>query len=299
MPLIAKPKWMTWAEVVKRVWLRANDDDVSGRAAELAYYFLLAIFPLLILLISLLGLFSSVGRDVSADVMVYLSMVLPDSASALVSKTLHEITASSGGAKLSFGLIGSLWSASVGMSAVIDTLNAEYGVKEGRSFFKLHALSIFLTIAVSGLMLTAVVMVLFGDRLAQALPLGGLTILFWKIVQWPLALICVLLGFAATYYFAPDVEQRRWHWITPGSIIGVGLWLLASLALRIYLHLFNTFSATYGSLGAAIVLLLWFYLTGAAILLGAEVNVVIENAAADEGTPEAKQQGQKHPKRAA
>ena len=116
-----------------------------------------------------------------------------------------------------------------------------------------------------------------------------------KIAQWPVAIALVLLGFALVYFFAPDVKEQKWHWITPGAIIGVALWLAASFALKIYLHFFDRYSATYGSLGAVIVLLLWFYVLGASLLFGAEINSVIEDAAAAEGHPDAKFKGEKAP----
>jgi membrane protein len=295
MPAIVKPDWLTWKEVAKRTWARANEDDVFGRAAQLAYYFLLALFPLMIFLIAVLGLFASTGEHLRAGLFQYLNQTLPASAYVLVQKTLDEIIRSSGGGKISLGLILSIWSASAGMLAIMDTLNVAYGVREGRSFIKLHALAIGLTIAVAALMIAAVTLLLFGSYLVKVLPLGGAMTLFWKFAQYPISIACALLVFALIYYAAPDVEQRRWHWITPGSIVGVALWLLASLALRVYLHFFNNYSATYGSLGAVIILLLWFYLSGVAILLGAEVNVVLENAAAESGIEDAKLKGEKTP----
>ena len=120
----------------------------------------------------------------------------------------------------------------------------------------------------------------------------------WKIVQWPIAFFFLTLVFAIIYYAAPDVEQRHWQWISPGAVVGILLWLAVSFGFRVYLHFFNSYSATYGALGAVIILLLWFYMTGAAILAGAEVNVEIENAAAKRGEPEAKHKGEKRPQAA-
>jgi len=115
----------------------------------------------------------------------------------------------------------------------------------------------------------------------------------WTLVQVPLALVFVLFAFALIYYFAPDLYDQRWYWITPGSVIGVTLWLIVSFVLRLYLRHFDSYSLTYGSLGAVIILLLWFYLTGVAILLGGKINAEIENAAAQAGVPEAKHYGEK------
>jgi membrane protein len=131
--------------------------------------------------------------------------------------------------------------------------------------------------------------------LANHVGLGPLAIWSWKILQWPIAFAFLALVFSLTYYHCPDVDQRHWQWLTPGSIVGMLTWLIASAALRIYLHYYNSYTATYGSLGGVMILLLWFYVTGMMLLLGAEVNAEIENAAAKRGLPDAKQKGQKAP----
>jgi membrane protein len=194
---------------------------------------------------------------------------------------------------MSFGIIFSLWSASAGMSAIMDTLNAEYEVSEGRSFIRRSATAVGLSIACAVLLVCAVTIVLAGGS-TQAFAFGTSSALL-KIALWFIALALVLLVFAIIYYFAPDVKDHKWHWITPGAVVGLTLWLLVSLALKLYLHFFDRYSATYGSLGAVIVLLLWFYLSGASILMGAEINSVLENAAADAGVPDAKHEGEKAP----
>ena len=176
----------------------------------------------------------------------------------------------------------------------MDTLNVEYEVHEGRSFIKRNAIALGLTLAVAILLIAAVTIVLAGGPAAEAFS-GGIVKMTIKIVQWPIAIALVLLGFALVYFFAPDVKEQKWHWITPGAISGVALWLTASFALKIYLHFFDRYSATYGSLGAVIILLLWFYVSGASLLFGAEINSVVEYAAAAEGEPYAKLKGEKAP----
>jgi membrane protein len=180
------------------------------------------------------------------------------------------------------------------MSAIMDTLNAEYEIHESRSFVKRNAVALGLTLGVAVLLIGAVAIVIAGGPAAEAFSDGIVTTAI-KIVQWPVAIALVLLGFALVYFFAADVKEQKWHWITPGAIFGVALWLAASFALKIYLHFFNTYSATYGSLGAVIILLLWFYVSGASLLFGAEINSVIEDAAAAEGEPDAKMKGEKAP----
>jgi membrane protein len=148
----------------------------------------------------------------------------------------------------------------------------------------------------SGLMLVALGIVLFGGWAAQFASthgLGEVAVTAWKVLHAPVALLFVVVGFATLYYWGPDVEQKRWYWITPGSMVGVLLWVIASAGFRIYLHFFNTYSATYGSLGAVIILLLWFYITSLALLVGAEINASIEHAAAEHGRADAKLKGER------
>ena len=294
MPAIIKPSSISWTEVFKRTWREAGEDDVFGRSAQLAYYFFLALFPLLICVIAVLGVFAGKGAHVQEAVLDFLGNLLPGSASTLVQKTLTEVDQAHSISKLSIGLVFSLWSASAGMSAIMDTLNAEYEVHEGRSFIKRNAVALGLTLAVAMLLIGAVAIVLAGGPTAEAFS-GGIVKIVIKIAQWPVAIALVLFGFALVYFFAPDVKEQEWHWITPGAIAGVALWLAASFALKTYLHFFDRYSATYGSLGAVIILLLWFYVSGASLLFGAELNSVIEDAAAAEGEPDAKAKGEKAP----
>jgi membrane protein len=156
-----------------------------------------------------------------------------------------------------------------------------------------------LTLILSVLIITALLLVLYGGRIADYVALnygfGETFTVAWKIFQWPLVLAFVLLAFALIYYFAPDVRDQKWIWVTPGAVIGVGLWLLVSFSFRLYLHFFDSYSKTYGALGAVIVLMLWLYLSGAAILIGGEVNSEIEHAAARAGARDAKEEGEKAP----
>jgi membrane protein len=151
------------------------------------------------------------------------------------------------------------------------------------------------------LIISALVLVLYGGKIADSLAghygFNGAFTLAWKISQWPIVLAFLLLGFALIYYWAPDIHDQDWRWVTPGSIVAVVLWLLVSFGFRLYLHYFDSYSKTYGSLGAVIVLMLWLYLTGAAILIGGEVNADIEAAAARQGAPAAKGKGEKSPDR--
>lgn len=261
---------------LKRVAQRINDDDIFGRAAQLSYYFLLALFPLFLVLINVLGYLAQEGTKFREQLLTYLAAVMPRSAIALVRTTLNEISDASGTGKLSFGLLAALWAASNGMGAISDTLNTAYNLKERRPWWKVRIISVCLTVALAILILAALAIVLYGGTIGEALAarygFGDLFTIVWKIVQWPIALVFVLTTFNLIYNFAPDLPPGARSWITPGAFVGVGLWLIVSFGFRAYLSFFDSYSVTYGSLGAVIVLMLWFYLTGVAILIGGEVN---------------------------
>ena len=201
---------------------------------------------------------------------------MPGSAFTLVRTTLDEISVSSGTGKLSFGLLAALWAASNGMGAVSNTLNIAYSVKERRPWWRVRLISVCLTIALAVLILAALAIVLYGGSIGEALAARfGFGILFttvWTIVQWPIALAFVLTTFNLIYNFAPNISPQARRWMTPGAFVAVALWLLVSFGFRLYLGFFESYSVTYGSLGALIVLMLWFYLSGVAILIGGEVN---------------------------
>ena len=290
---------LTWRRLSSRVWADIYDGDLATRAAALSYYFLLALFPLLIFLTAALGYFADAGTDLRRNLLNYLASVAPRTASALVRETVAEITENADTGKLSFGLVAALWFASFGMGAVGDTLNAAYKVRESRAWWRVRLVSLGLTASLAVIIVSALALMFYGgeigESLAARLDLGDAFKAVWSVVQWPVVLVFVLFGFALIYYFAPDLKHQKWYWITPGSLAGVALWLLVSFVFRIYLQYFDRYSVTYGSLGAVIVLLLWFYLTGAAILGGGKVNAVIEHAAARRGAPEAKLPGEKSP----
>ena len=266
----------SWGVHLRRLGQRINEDDVFGRAAQLSYYFLLALFPLLLFLISLLGYLAQQGTEFRNTLLVYVSAVMPPSAAGLVRTTLDEISAARGGGKLSLGLLAALWAASNGMGAISQTLNTAYDVTESRSWWRVRLVSVLLTVALSILIIAALAIILYGgtigDTLATGYGFGNLFRSLWLVLQWPIALCFVLLTFTLIYNFAPDIRSTERSWFLPGSFVGVGLWLLISFLFRLYLHFFDSYSVTYGSLGALIVLMLWFYLTGVAILIGGEVN---------------------------
>jgi membrane protein len=266
---------------LKRLVRRIKEDRIFGRAAQLSYYFLLALFPLLLFLINILGYLAQEGTIFRDQLLVYLAALMPGSAFALVRATVDEISVASGTGKLSFGLLAALWAASNGMGAISDTLNTAYNVKERRPWWMVRLISVCLTIALAILILAALAIVLYGGAIGEALAtryrFGNVFTTGWKIIQWPIALIFVLTTFNLIYNFAPNIPSHARRWITPGAFVGVALWLLVSFAFRVYLGYFDSYSVTYGSLGAVIVLMLWFYLSGVAILIGGEVNCEYQN----------------------
>lgn len=286
-----------WRELSKRVWGGINQNDLLNRAYELAYNFLLAVFPLLLCLVAVLGLFASEGSKLQNDLFFYFQQALPPAAFHLVVRTLNEITANSGGGKITLGLLLALISGSGGVTQLMSTLNAAYEVREARSWVRVHMISLGLTIAMSLLIIAALLLILAGgwviSLVVKELGLSTGFLVAARVLQWAVALTFVVLAFAVIYYFAPDVKEQHWYWITPGSVVGVLVWALASAVLRAYLHFFNTYSKTYGSLGGVMILMLWFYITGLAFLLGGQINSTIEHAAAEKGHPEAKPVGRK------
>ena len=292
-----KGSWLNRKKLGKRIWSEIQNDDVFGRAAQLSYYFLLALFPLLIFLTSVVGLVIGSESSIQQSLFGYLSQVMPPAAFQLIESTIREVTMASNGSKLSFGILAALWAASNGMGAITEALNVAYDVKERRPWWKQRLTAIGLTISLSILIITALVIVLAGSRIADFVAanyaLGSVFTLAWKVLQWPIVLAAMLFAFAMIYYFAPNVREQKWVWITPGSVLGVVLWLLVSSGFRLYLEYFDSYSKTYGSLGAVIILMLWLYFTGASVLIGGEVNAEIEHAAAEAGAPDAKVEGER------
>jgi len=288
---------LTLRELVKKVIAGINEDNLTGRAAELAFNFVLALFPLFIFLLSLLGLFAARGSALRHGLFVYVYQVLPPAAAEVVGNTLREVMHNASDGKLTFGIVLTIWFASGGMSSLISALNGVYEVKEARSWLNIRAISFVLTITISVLIILALAIVLSGGYLAERVGayygLRDIAVDLWKVAQYPVAIAFVTLAFSLIYYFAPDLEEQHWYWITPGSVFGVLLWIATSFAFRAYLHFFNTYSRTYGSLGAVMILMMWLYVTGFAFLLGGEINAKIEHAAAKRGHPEAKAPGEK------
>lgn len=266
-------------QVVQRTWNEIRADDVLGRAAQLAYYFFLALFPFLICVIAALSVFGFADRG-RMLLLALLARFIPGPAFKLVGSTIDQVIQAGGPLNTTFGIIASMWSASMGMDAIISALNGAYKVQEGRSVFRQYLLAIELTIGIAILLIAAVLIVVFGDDVVAALASANFEFTAWKIAKWPLGFGLLALAFEITYYFAPDVSERDWHWITPGTLAGIFLLIAVSFGSRVYLRYSSNYGAAYGSLSAVIVLLLWFYLSGIALLSGGVLNAVLENPTA-------------------
>ncbi|HWD20200.1 MAG TPA: YihY/virulence factor BrkB family protein [Verrucomicrobiae bacterium] len=269
-------------ELALRVIKQFKVDRVAAQSAQVSYYFFFAIFPLLLSLTALLGLFAEPGTFLHQAITHYFGAVLPAGASKMIESELGEISKHSTAGKLSLGLFVAVWSASSGMSAIIDSINLSYCCKTRRPWWREKLLAICLTAVVSVLLILAMALVMYGGQLAHTLAshfgLGHPFAVFWTYAQWPILLASLTVAFSLIYYFAPNIKHSHWNWLMPGTVIGVVLWVAVSLGFRLYLRFFNNYSVTYGSIGTIIILLLWFYLSGVALLVGGEVNSAIERA---------------------
>ena len=268
---------MNIVEFMRRLGHSFVEDELLTRAAALSYYFIFALFPMLVSVLAFLGLFAQ-SNALGARVLGRFGL-MPPAALALVEATIREISVHSSRWKLGLGLAVTLWSGSGGMSCIMDALNRCLRVRETRPFWKRQLVAIGLTALISGLVFGALIIVLASGSLAEFLSartgLSQALVTLWGFAEWPIALFFVLVSLALIYCFGPDSRQP-WRWFTPGSVVGVLVWVAASLVFRSYLHFFSNYSRSYGSLGAVMVLLLWLYITGLAILLGGEINAEMD-----------------------
>lgn len=269
--------------LLKRVWTSSYEDGVYNRAAELAYFFFLSLFPGVIFITTLLGFVFKSNTQLTRLLLQYLSTTLPGSAFDLIRQVITEITRSSGSGKLTFGILAALWTANSGMNALEDALNAVYKVKESRPLWKTYGIALILTVSASLLIIAALTVFLYGGVLVKLVSntVGLKPALYWtwRIAQWPIALFFVSIVASMVYYAAPNLKQRCWQWLSPGAVFATLGWIAASGLLRLYFHYFTSYAKTYGSLGAVMALMTWLYVTGIMLLLGAEVNLAIEVAA--------------------
>ena len=270
---------VAWSQVMKRTVKDLRDDHCLGLAAQLAYYFLLALFPALLFFVVLIG-YLPVENEVSA-LLAALATVAPRELLELLHGQLTQIAGRSSVSLLTLGVLGALWSSSSAMVAIIDALNRAYDVAEWRPWWKRRLVAIVLTVALALFIIVSLAFILIGpamaSRAAEWLRLAPVVALMWGLVRWPVMIFCVVLGVDLVYHFAPN-RRGRWVWITPGAVLATTLWIVSSFAFKLYSSNFAHFTVTYGAIGGAIVTMLWFYVSSVAILIGAEMNGVIEDA---------------------
>lgn len=271
-----------WGEILKRTGRAVYEDDCLGWAGELAFFWFLALFPALLFVVALAG---TLPVQHLIDVVVRsLARVAPGDVLVLVREQLVQIALGPPPGLLTLSLVGALWSSSSAMTAIIDTLNLAYHVREGRAWWRVRLIALGLTVVLVAFTLIAVVLVMVGPTLAEYLENSlGVPRRFawvWAIAEWPLVFGLMVTPLGWIYYFAPDIK-RPWAWITPGSIAATLLWILASLGFKWYAGNFGEYQKTYGAIGGVIVALLWLYASGLAILIGAELNAAIEHVATE------------------
>lgn len=265
--------------LARRTLQATLDDNGPGLAAQLAYYFLLALFPALLVLVALIGLLPV--DDLLGAMLLRLSQVAPPDVMRILRAQLDSIAQGEPLGVLTIGIVGALWSSSAALNAIVATINQAYNIAETRPFWKARALSLALTVLLASFIIVSFGLVLAGPALAETVAdrfrLGAVFEWTWKIVQWPVVFALVSTAMSIVYYFAPAVKQRVGE-VVPGAVLATVLWLLASLGFRLYVVKFSSINETYGTIGGVITLMLWFYLSGLAIIVGAELNSEIWKA---------------------
>lgn len=267
-----------WKAVGKRVLRELREDQIQGLAAGLAFYALLAVFPALIAFVSIYGLVAD-PQSVT-DLMARLSSGLPEGAGTLIAGQLERIVQMSGGA-LSWtavsAIVGALWSASSGAQQLIKALDRAYDIDESRGFFKLRGVSIVLTLMFFVLGGVAIGLIVVVPPLLASIAPGPAVEIAVAIGRFIVLAALLMVVLAAVYRYAPDREEPRWEWVSPGAVVGTIVWIVASILFSIYVSNFGNFGQTYGSLAGVIILMLWLFISAFVVLAGAELNAESED----------------------
>jgi len=275
-----------WWAALKRTVSEFREDNLTDWAAALTYYGVLAIFPAMIVLVSILGL---IGESATQPLIDNLGTVAPGPAKDIVESSLKNLQGSQGTAGVLFvvGLLGALWSASGYVAAFMRASNVIYDIEEGRPVWKTLPVRVSLTLVLLVLLaVTTVAVVLTGGlahKVGDVIGLGSTAVTVWNIAKWPVLLLVVSMMFALLYWAAPNVKQAGFRWVSPGGILAVVGWLIASGAFALYVSNFSSYNKTYGALGGVIVFLVWLWISNIMILLGAEFNAELERQRAIEG----------------
>ncbi len=281
-------------QFLRDLYQEITDDNLFNGAAALGFYLTLAIFPALIVLMSIIP-YLPIAR-VDEAMMDLLGQALPPEAAGMVEGVVNEVTREQRGGLLSFGLLATVWAASAGMYAIMQHLNITYDVKEARNFIRARATALALSLLFGVLVIGAFSLVVLGgmlqDWIGNRYGFSTMLLTFFAVFRWVVIVAALLLGFALIYRYAPNVEQK-FKFITPGSVIGVALLILASLGFAFYASNFGKYDATYGSIGAVIILMFWLYIAGLVILLGSEINALIEHYSEEGKEKGEKKEGEK------
>lgn len=265
-------------DLLKRTVKEFSKNDMTTYASALAYRAIFSLFPFLLFLIAMLGMLDL--QEFFTWLREQVSMMLPPDALNLVNPVIDEMQHQKSGL-LSVGILVALWSASIGVRSLMNAMNKAYRVEEGRPAWKLMLLSVLYTIGLAVILLMLAGLMIMGPQviewLASQVGLKDIVVILWTWLRLPLVIFLMMLVVAVLYYVTPDVEQE-FRFITPGSVLAVIVWIAASIGFGIYVNNFGNYDATYGSIGAVIVLLLYFYISAAVLLFGAEMNAVIEHA---------------------
>jgi membrane protein len=268
-----------WGGVLRRTVKEFKDDNLTDLAAALTYYGVLAIFPALIVIVSVLGL---LGHSVTDSLVNNLAKLTPGTARQVFTSAVNNIQSHQGTAGVAFvvGLLVALWSASGYIAAFMRASNIIWDVEEGRPFYKTIPIRLGVTLlTVMLLTLSALAVVLTGGLAGQVgnvIGVGGTAVQIWDIAKWPVLLLVVAIILAILYYVSPNVRQPGFHWVTPGGIVAVLLWVGASALFALYVATFSSYNKTYGALASVVVFLIWLWITNLAILFGAELNAELE-----------------------
>jgi len=274
-------RWRSWWGVLRRTIREVKADELTDRAAALTYYAVLALFPALLVLVALVGLFGQYPETTNALLKI-VGKLGPHAAVKTFKEPITSVVRNKGGAGalLGVGLLGAIWSASGYVGAFMRASNAIYEVDEGRPFWKLRPLQLAVTIVmVLAAAIVALAVVATGPlahAVGDAVGLGSTAVTIWNIAKWPVLVVIVITMFSVLYYAAPNVRLPRFRWLTPGGVLAVGVWLVASGGFAFYVANFGSYNKTYGTLGAIIIFLVWMRLTNLAILVGAEFNAELE-----------------------
>jgi len=267
------------------------DDEMSTYASALAYQMLFSLFPFLLFLIALIGFLHL--PDFFSWLRLQSELVLPPQALEQVNPVIDQLQQSKGGL-LSVGIVIALWTASAGVRLMMSAMNAAYDVVEGRPLWKRIPLSIFYTVGIAGMLLAAAALMVLGPQVmswvASQVGMEDIIVTLWTVARWPAIVALMMVAVALIYYVMPDVKQE-FRFITPGSVLAVVVWIIASLGFGYYVKTFADYNAMYGSIGAIIVLLLYFYISAAVLLLGAEMNAAIEHLSSEGKNPGEKEPG--------